>query len=84
MVRRWVGLAYATPKAINDELVEILVGPAQDKGAAQAFAAIIRAITGPQFGPRVKVLLPTIKIPILLILGKARPHGATRVCPPVC
>ncbi len=70
VVRRWVALAYAKPEAVNDELVEILVGPAQDKGAAQAFSAIIRAITGPQFGPRVKLLLPVVKIPILLIWGK--------------
>ena len=70
MVRRWAGLAYANRDAVTDELVDILVGPAQDRGAANAFCAILKAMTNTQFGPNVKGVLPTLKIPMLLIWGQ--------------
>lgn len=68
-VRSWAALAYANPEAITDELVDILVGPAQDRGSAQAFCAILKAMTSSNFGPSVKSLLPNLKIPMLLIWG---------------
>lgn len=70
VVRRWAGLAYANPDAVTDELVDILVGPAQDRGSAQVFYAVLKAMTNAQFGPSVKAVLPTLKIPILLIWGQ--------------
>ena len=70
MVRRWAGLAYANQNAVTDELVDILVCPAQDRGAASAFCAILRAMTSTKFVPNVKRVLPTLKIPILLIWGQ--------------
>lgn len=70
VVRRWVAIAYSKPDAITDELVEILVAPAHDRRAAQAFSAILKAIVSPQFGPSVKKVLPTLDIPILLIWGQ--------------
>lgn len=70
VVRRWAGLAYANSNAVTDELVDILVGPAQDRGSAQAFCAILKAMTSAEFGPSVKAVLPTLKIPILLIWGQ--------------
>lgn len=70
MTRRWAALAYANPDAVTDELVDILVGPAQDRGSAQAFYAILKAMTSSQFGPSVKVVLPTLKIPMLLMWGQ--------------
>lgn len=70
MVRRWAGLAYANSEAVTDELVDILVGPAQDRGSAQAFCAILKAMTSTQFGPSVKTMLPTLKMPMLLIWGQ--------------
>jgi hypothetical protein len=48
MVRRWAGLAYANSESVTDELVDILVGPAQDRGSAQAFCAILKAMTSTQ------------------------------------
>jgi pimeloyl-ACP methyl ester carboxylesterase len=78
MVRRWAGLAYANSKAVTDELVDILVGPAQDRGSAQAFCAILKAMTSAQFGPSVKAVLPTLKLPMLLIWGQQ-----DRMVPPV-
>lgn len=70
VVRRWAGLAYANSDAVTDELVDILVGPAQDRGSAQAFCAILKAMTSTTFGPKVKAVLPTLEIPILLIWGQ--------------
>ena len=68
-VRSWAAIAYANPEAITDELVEILVGPAQDRGSAQAFCAIMKAMTSSQFSPSVKSLLPKLNMPMLLIWG---------------
>jgi len=83
VVRRWVGFAYANPEAITDELVEILAGPAGDRGAARAFCAVFKAVGSAQVGPGVKTVLRNSTIPMLLIWGKqdrmipprfARPH----------
>jgi pimeloyl-ACP methyl ester carboxylesterase len=82
-VRRWVSFAYANPEAVTDELVEILAGPAGDRGAARAFCALFKAVGSSQFGPSVKTVLRNLTIPMLLIWGKqdrmipprfARPH----------
>ena len=70
IVRPWAKLAYANPTAVTDELIEILTGPAQDRGSARAFCAILKSMTNPKFGPRVKDLLPTLKLPMLLLWGK--------------
>lgn len=70
VVRPWAKIAYASAEAVTDELVEILAHPARDKGAAQAFCRIISAMTQADFGPRVKAVLPTLEIPMLLIWGK--------------
>ncbi len=70
VVRRWAAIAYANPNAVTDELVDILVGPTQDRGAAQAFSALFAGSVKPEFGPRVKEVLPTLKIPMLLIWGQ--------------
>ncbi len=69
IVRNWAGLAYSNRTAVTDELVEILVGAAGDRGAAAAFSAILRAMVGVDFGPKVKEVLPALKIPILLMWG---------------
>ncbi len=70
VVRPWVSLAYAHPEAVTDELVDILVAPARDRGAAHAFSQILQAMVNPKFGPRVSTVLPALEIPILLIWGK--------------
>lgn len=70
IVRRWAAIAYASPDSVTDELVDILVCPAQDRGAAQAFSAIIKGMVSSQFGPSVKAVLPTLKMPMLLIWGQ--------------
>ncbi len=70
VVRKWVGMAYANPATVTAELVEILTGPAQDRGAAATFSALFKAMTSTEFGPRVKAVLPTLDIPLLLMWGR--------------
>jgi pimeloyl-ACP methyl ester carboxylesterase len=70
IVRRWASIAYANPEAITDELVEILVGPSEDRGSARAFSALFKATIGINFNPSVKTVLPTLQIPMLLIWGQ--------------
>ncbi|MFW6357756.1 MAG: alpha/beta fold hydrolase [Chroococcales cyanobacterium] len=70
-VKRWAGLAYANRNAVTDELVEILLGPAHDEGAARAFSALFKAMISPQFAPSAKEILPTLTIPMLLIWGSS-------------
>jgi pimeloyl-ACP methyl ester carboxylesterase len=70
VLRRWVAIAYANPNAVTDELVEIFFEPTQDRGAAQAFSALFKSSVSPQYSPVVKAVLPTLKIPMLLIWGK--------------
>lgn len=69
VIRRWASIAYANPKAITDELVEILATPPQDEGAARTFCALFEAVRRPQFAPPVKAVLPNLQIPMLLIWG---------------
>ena len=69
-VKAWASLAYAQSEAVTDELLEILVGPAQDRGSARAFAATFRAVTDPRYSPNIKAVLPTLNIPMLLIWGQ--------------
>lgn len=69
-VRRWVQLAYDNPNSITDELVEILVTPALERGSARAFCSLFKTVGSPRLGPSVKSLLPQLSIPILLIWGQ--------------
>jgi len=70
IVQKWAGLAYANPKVIDAELVDILTQPARDRGAAATFSALFKAMTSSKFGPQVKSVLPTLERPVLLIWGR--------------
>lgn len=70
VVRPWAAIAYANPAAVTEELVEILVAPAADRGSAQAFAAILQAMVSSGFGPKIKSILPGLQIPMLLLWGQ--------------
>lgn len=70
VVRKWAAIAYANPEAVTDELVEILTGPAQDRGSAHAFYALFKAMMSDRFGPSVKVVMSALQIPMLLIWGQ--------------
>jgi pimeloyl-ACP methyl ester carboxylesterase len=70
VLRRVAIFAYANPEAVTDELVDILVGPPQERGSARALIALCKAAANPKYAPSVKSLLPNITTPMLLIWGQ--------------
>lgn len=71
-VRRILLQAYADPEAVTDELVEILMKPAQDPNAAKVFLAF----TAYSQGPLPEDLLPLLTCPTILLWGTADPWEA--------
>lgn len=61
--------AYRDPAAVTDELVELLMAPAADPGAADVFLAFTRYSQG----PLPEDLLAVLPCPALLIWGAADP-----------
>lgn len=57
---------YADARNVDDDLLDILLQPASDKGAEDVF---LRVFTGPA-GPTRESLLQNIKVPILAMWGE--------------
>ncbi|AFY59810.1 alpha/beta fold hydrolase [Synechococcus sp. PCC 6312] len=70
IIQAWAGIAYGDKSAVDQELVEILLNPAFDRGAAAAFVQIIKSMTSPNFGPKVKPSLAQLDIPTLILWGE--------------
>jgi pimeloyl-ACP methyl ester carboxylesterase len=68
-IRNTLKQVYCNPKAITDELVDIIYEPACDPKAQKVFASIL----GAPPGPRVSELLPHIQQPLLVLWGEADP-----------
>lgn len=68
-VRKILLKAYANPDAVTDELVEILMAPAADPGAADVFLAFTRYSQG----PLPEDLLAVLPCPALVLWGEADP-----------
>ncbi|MFP4134457.1 MAG: alpha/beta fold hydrolase [Halothece sp.] len=68
-VRKILLEAYNHPEAVTDELVEILITPAKDEGAADVFAAFIAYSQG----PLPEELLPQLTCPVLILWGTEDP-----------
>ncbi|CAL9206976.1 unnamed protein product [Musa hybrid cultivar] len=60
---------YGNKDAVDEDLIEIIKGPADDKGALDAFVSIV---TGPP-GPNPVSLMPKISIPVLVLWGDRDP-----------
>ncbi|EEF43550.1 pheophytinase, chloroplastic isoform X2 [Ricinus communis] len=60
---------YGNKESVDEELVEIIRGPANDDGALDAFVSIV---TGPP-GPNPVKLMPRISIPVLVLWGDQDP-----------
>jgi pimeloyl-ACP methyl ester carboxylesterase len=61
--------AYGREEAVTDELVNILIEPSKDEGAADVFLAFVRYSQG----PLAEDLLPQMQCPVLVIWGNADP-----------
>ncbi|MGA7934374.1 MAG: alpha/beta fold hydrolase [Kovacikia sp.] len=68
-VRKILLKAYGNAEAVTDELVELLVAPAKDVGAAQVFLAF----TGYSQGPLPEDLLEVLPCPAILLWGAKDP-----------
>lgn len=60
---------YGDPTAVDDELLEILLTPADDAGAAQVFLAVF---AGPA-GPTPEAYLRQVSVPVLALWGERDP-----------
>ncbi|KAF0922696.1 hypothetical protein E2562_001093 [Oryza meyeriana var. granulata] len=60
---------YGNKDAVDDELVEIIRGPADGEGALDAF---VSTVTGPP-GPSPIALMPAVRAPVLLLWGDRDP-----------
>lgn len=69
VVRKILLQAYRRPEAVNDELIDILMKPSQDSGAADVFLAFTRYSQG----PLPEDLLPRLTCPTVLLWGTEDP-----------
>lgn len=69
VVRKILLQAYGRPEAVTDELVDLLLRPARDPGAADVFLAFISYSQG----PLAEDLLPQVTCPVLILWGTADP-----------
>ncbi len=69
VVRNILRQAYCRPEAVTDELIEILMKPARDKGAADVFLAFTRYCQG----PLPEDLLPILPCRAILLWGSEDP-----------
>lgn len=68
-IRNVLKQAYGRKEAVTDDLVQSLLAPAQDQGAADVFLAFVRYSQG----PLAEDLLPQLTCPVLVIWGEADP-----------
>ncbi|MEB3338020.1 MAG: alpha/beta fold hydrolase [Leptolyngbyaceae bacterium] len=68
-VRKILLQAYVNPEAVSDELIEILMTPASDLGAADVFLAF----TGYSQGPLPEDLLEVLPCPAIILWGSNDP-----------
>jgi len=68
-VRQILKQAYPHSERVTDELVELILGPAREPGAADVFLAFVRYSSG----PLVEDLLPQVSCPVLILWGEADP-----------
>lgn len=68
-VRKILLKAYVRSEAVSDELIELLMQPAKDAGAAAVFIAF----TGYSQGPLPEDLLAVLPCPAILLWGEADP-----------
>ena len=71
IVRSALKQAYGNGDAVTDELVDLLLAPARELGAADVFWAFISNFTG----PLPEDLLPHLTCPVLILWGTADPLG---------
>lgn len=78
-LRRVLSQAYAVGAAIDDELVRLLLEPAESPGAL----AVFLAFTSYDTGPLAEDLLPQLGVPTRLVWGERDSFEPYRLCAPL-
>ena len=80
IIRRSLATAYINHENLDDELVDLIIQPTHDHGAARALIALTRSMNN--FSTSVSELLTQVNIPMLLMWGKRDrfipPHSAKK------
>jgi pimeloyl-ACP methyl ester carboxylesterase len=69
VVRKILLQAYYHPEAVTEELIDIIMAPALDRGAASVFLAF----TAYSWGPLAEDLLPQLSCPAIVLWGEKDP-----------
>ncbi len=70
VIRKGLKLAYANKEMVTEELVALFADPPRDRGAAGVLCRLFRAKNRRDYTPNVKVTLPQLEMPILMLWGK--------------
>lgn len=70
VLNNWLKVAYPSFSEISDELLGIIQAPTLDQDADQAFIALSRRVSQPDFCPPMRSVLPEIRCPMLLLWGE--------------
>ncbi|AFY70837.1 alpha/beta hydrolase fold protein [Thalassoporum mexicanum PCC 7367] len=69
VIKPWAGVAYGDPNVVDDELVDIIATPAQERKAAEAFCRIARGVMESDYAPNVARAIAGLQIPFLILWG---------------
>jgi pimeloyl-ACP methyl ester carboxylesterase len=69
VVRKILLKAYKNAESVTDELIDLILTPASDRGAAEVFVAFTRY----SFGPLPEDLLPLLPCPAIILWGTEDP-----------
>ncbi|WP_041765513.1 alpha/beta fold hydrolase [[Leptolyngbya] sp. PCC 7376] len=70
VLKNWLKLAYPSLNILSEELIDIIAEPTMDLGVVDAFIALSRRVSRPEFCPPMKKVLPAISCPILMLWGE--------------
>jgi len=70
VIRKWLGVAYKDKTAIDEQLIEIIATPPQDKGAVRTLIALSKSVNQSDFSLSASDLLRQVNVPMLLLWGK--------------
>ena len=70
VLKNWLKLAYPSLNDLEEELIDIIEAPTADFGAVDAFIALSRRVSRPEFCPPMKQVLPKIRCPVLMLWGE--------------
>lgn len=71
LIRKVLASLYQVPERVDDALVEQIVRPTRDRGAARTLCYLVRSRTSTQFAPASRQLIQQLQVPTLILWGDA-------------